>query len=251
MTRYHQSSAGTTTSQTPEDTMREQQTFPGRTPFGSETRALFGFAPNWTPLNHGSYGTAPLAVNAERSKYIRASEAKPDYFKLVRYPQSLAVSRAAVAPYLGAHADEVVFVPNATTGVNTIFRNIPWTPGDVVLHFSTVYGACIKTLQSLGETAGVVTKEVKVVYPIEDDELVSRFKKVTKEVIAEGKTVKAAIFDTISSGPGVVVPWEELVKACKELGILSVLDGAHGIGHIELRHLAKVGPDFFVSNCHK
>jgi len=47
------------------------------------------------------------------------------------------------------------------------------------------------------------------------------------------------------------MPWERLVEACKELGVLSLIDGAHGIGHIDLRELGRVGPDFFVSNCHK
>ncbi|KAE9364225.1 hypothetical protein N431DRAFT_473824 [Stipitochalara longipes BDJ] len=38
---------------------------------------------------------------------------------------------------------------------------------------------------------------------------------------------------------------------CKELCVLSLVDGAHGIGHIDLAHLGKVSPDFVVSNCHK
>jgi selenocysteine lyase/cysteine desulfurase len=47
------------------------------------------------------------------------------------------------------------------------------------------------------------------------------------------------------------MPWETLVQACKEMNILSLIDGAHGIGHIDLSHLGEVDPDFFVSNCHK
>ncbi len=47
------------------------------------------------------------------------------------------------------------------------------------------------------------------------------------------------------------MPWEDLVKACHENSVLSLIDGAHGVGHIDLTHLAKVNPDFFMSNCYK
>ena len=59
------------------------------------------------------------------------------------------------------------------------------------------------------------------------------------------------LIDTVLTFPGARMPWEALVQACKDMGILSLIDGAHGIGHIDLSHLGEVGPDFFVSNCHK
>lgn len=59
------------------------------------------------------------------------------------------------------------------------------------------------------------------------------------------------MFDTVLTFPGVRFPWEALVEACKKLQILSLIDGGNGIGHIDLRHLGRVGPDFFTSNCYK
>lgn len=62
--------------------------------------------------------------------------------------------------------------------------------------------------------------------------------------------VKAAVFDMVVSVPAVRFPFEALVRECKELGVLSVVDGAHGVGMLEV-DLGSLGVDFFTSNLHK
>jgi hercynylcysteine S-oxide lyase len=59
------------------------------------------------------------------------------------------------------------------------------------------------------------------------------------------------MFDTAVLFSGIKLPWEGLFKVCKDLGVLSLIDGAHELGHIDLGHLSQVDPGFFTSNCHK
>jgi selenocysteine lyase/cysteine desulfurase len=92
--------------------------------------------------------------------------------------------------------------------------------------------------------------KLEYTYPVEDSWLVDAFKEKVREVEAGGGKIKIAIFDTVVSMPGVRVPFEALTKICKELGVLSCVDGAHAIGHLEL-DIQELDPDFFVSNCHK
>jgi selenocysteine lyase/cysteine desulfurase len=179
-----------------------------------------------------------------------ASEAHPDQYIFYDYPPLLDESRAAISTVLKAPIETLVYVPNATTGVNTVLRNLVYENGDKILYFASIYGACEKTIVHLSETTPVKAVKVEIEYPAEDDWLVEEFEKKIKEEQANGGRVKVAIFDTIVSIPGVRMPFERLTKKCKELGVLSLIDGAHGVGHIDL-NLGELDPDFFVSNCHK
>ena len=220
-------------------------------PFGRSMRDKhFLFAPTYTPLNHGSFGTYPKSVQKRFHEVQALSETRPDSFVRYQFPKLLDESRIAIAEYLGVPVNEVVFVPNATTAINVVLRSLKFKKGDVILHLSTLYSAVEKTIVYLRESTEVDNVNVAVEYPIDDEALVAKFQATIKAAKSEGKTVRIANFDTISSMPGVKVPWERLVNVCKEEGVLSMIDGAHGVGQIPLG-LAKVQPDFFMSNCHK
>ncbi|KAI1843735.1 hypothetical protein JX265_001031 [Neoarthrinium moseri] len=211
----------------------------------------FFFAPSYRPLNHGSFGVFPRMVQEYQQRLQLESEARPDTFIRYTYPALLKEARASIAPLLGASTDEVVFVQNATSGVNTVLGNLIFKPGDVILHFSTIYGACLKTIQYLGSNNPVESYQIDIEYPMEDEEIVQVFLDSAQRVRSQGKTPVVAMFDSVLTFPGARFPWEKLVDICRKLGVMSLVDGAHGIGHIDLTHLGRVGPDFFISNCYK
>ena len=220
-------------------------------PYGRQMREKhFQLANSYTPLNHGSFGTYPKSVRDRFHEVQALSELRPDVFVRYQYPEMLDSSRAALAELLRLPVDEVVLVQNATTGVNVVLRSLVYTKDDVILHLSTLYGSLGKTIKYLEETTPVKGLRVPVEYPIGNEELCTRFHAAIKQAKSQCINVKIAIFDTISSLPGVRVPYERLVEICKMEGVLSMIDGAHGVGNIGLE-LAKVGPDFFVSNLHK
>lgn len=170
-------------------------------------------------------------------------------------PEILDESCKAVSKLVNAPEDTVVFVANATEAVNTVFRNMVWNEDgkDVIVFFSTIYQACAKVADFNVDYFGanrVGTKEIPLNYPVEDDEIIQLFRDAVAEIQKEGKRARICIFDVVSSNPGLVFPWERMCAVCKELGVLSMVDGAQGVGMVKL-DLAAADPDFFTSNCHK
>ncbi|KAI5299453.1 hypothetical protein KEM55_002137 [Ascosphaera atra] len=141
------------------------------TAFGQPMRKHFLMAPNYRNLNHGSYGTIPRQIQAQQRAYQDESESCPDRFMRLTGPAYTDESRSALSKLLHVPRCELVFVRNATTGVNVVLRNLVYEPGDVILYFATTYGACAKTVQSLTETTAVVGREVVYELPATHGEL--------------------------------------------------------------------------------
>ena len=187
----------------------------------------------------------------ELRRFQSACELRPDAFIRYTYPAALDQARAALAGLVKVPADEVVLVPNATTAVNTVLRSLTYATGEKIFYFNTTYGAVEKTVDYLEETTAVRGVKLDLAYPLSDDALVDQFRAAVRaENARQPGAAGLAILDTVVSMPGVRMPFERLVGVCRDEGVLSLVDGAHGVGHIPL-DLGALDADFFVSNCHK
>lgn len=184
-------------------------------------------------------------------QYQARAEARPDVFVRYEYrTRLLDESRKIIADYLHAPVDTCVLVPNTSTGIDSVLRNLIFAPGDVIICFPTIYGSFDNTIEYLTETTPVSSRKIEYTYPVSDDHIYNAFKVAVEEMLTEGKKPKLALFDTVVSLPGIRMPFERLTELCRAYNILSCIDGAHGVGQIPL-DLPDLDPDFFVSNCHK
>ncbi|KAI1358142.1 aminotransferase family protein-like protein [Xylaria arbuscula] len=230
-------------------------------PFGRPMReAHFAFSPDYTPINHGSYGTYPVSVRDAHTALRAEVEEAPDRFIVLEWPARLREARAAIAHVLNCETDDLVFVPNATTGSDTVLKNLRWEPGDVILVYEFVYDAVRAGLAWLEDTFGVRVETVPLKIPLTDAEIVDAMVAAAKKVNANenlgtGKEksterVRLAIVDTIVSLPGIRMPFEALVPALQAEGAMVLVDAAHGIGHVDI-DLKSLNPDFLVTSLNK
>lgn len=207
-------------------------------------KELFLLDPEVVFLNHGSFGASPREVFEALQGWQLQMEHNPVEFLGRRSGELLAQARLALANALGAQAQDLVFVPNATTGVNIVARSLNLQPGDEILATDHEYGACDATWQRVCEQTGATYRRVEVPLPFERERFAER-------VLAAVSPRTRLIFAShITSTTALIFPLKELCTQAREHGVLTLIDGAHAPGHIDLQ-LDDQGADFYTGNCHK
>src|ERR1700758_3870022 len=112
----------------------------------SALAARWPLDPNVAFLNHGSFGACPREVLAHQAALRAEMEAEPVRFLSREVDERLDVARAALADFLGADADDLAFVTNATSGVNAVVRSLTFAAGDELLTTDHAYNACRNAL---------------------------------------------------------------------------------------------------------
>src|SRR5687767_6154140 len=97
-----------------------------------EMRRHWSLDPTLTFLNHGSFGACPRAVLDYQAELRKRLEASPVQF-MHAVPEELERLRKLVGPFVGADPADIVFVRNATEGVNAVLRSLRFQPGDELL----------------------------------------------------------------------------------------------------------------------
>ncbi len=207
-------------------------------------RDLFLLEPGLVFLNHGSFGACPREVFETFQRWQLELERNPVQFLGRRSGALLAEARAQLGAFLGARGEDLVFVPNATTGVNIVARSLMLMPGDEVLGTDHEYGACEATWRHVCQRAGAHYRPVEVPLPLDP----ARF---TEQLLAAcSPRTKVLFLSHLSSTTALRFPVEELCAAARARGITTVIDGAHAPGQVPL-HLDSLGADFYTGNCHK
>lgn len=205
---------------------------------------LFLLDPGITFLNHGSFGACPRVVLAEQARLQRDMERNPVLWLGRQSADRLHAARAVLADFVGAPVDHIAFLPNATTGVNIAAHSIALEPGDEVLTTDHEYGACVAAWQDACTRAGAHLRVVGIPLPFDGAGFVQRMQQHI------GPRTRVMFCSHITSTTALVFPVAGLCAMARARGILTVVDGAHAPGQVDL-NLHALGADWYTGNLHK
>lgn len=211
-------------------------------------------------INNGSFGSCPSSILALQSFYQNLFLRQPDYFYFNLLKPLIFQSRSAVKALVNADdVDEISLVDNATTASAIVLQHVSWAfsegrfcRGDAVVMLHYAYGAVKKSIEAYVTRSGGHIIEVHLPFPVRsNEEIIFEFRKALEKGKENGRKVRLAVIDHITSMPSVLIPVKELTRICREEGVDQVfVDAAHAIGNVEV-DVKEIGADIYTSNLHK
>jgi isopenicillin-N epimerase len=211
--------------------------------------------PDITYLNHGTVGAPPIRILKKQQALRDEIERQPARFILRelageapapwRTVSRLREAAAPVAAFLGARAEDLVFVPSVTTGTNAVLRSIAFAPGDEIVIADLAYGAVTLAVDAIARERGATVRKIVSPYPIRSrDAVVDAF------TAALTPRARLVVVDHIAPQSALVMPVAEIAAACRARGVEVLVDGAHAPGSLRV-DIPALGVDYYSANLHK
>lgn len=201
--------------------------------------------PGITYLNHGSFGPPPRAVREARDAWQKQLDSQPMDFFVRELEPAWREARAAVASLVGAPPGDLIFVDNATVGMNLIAQSFPLSAGDEVLLNDHEYGAVLRIWQRACDAAGATIRVVNLPTPF-------RTAEATADAIlaAASDRTRLIAVSHITSPTAVTLPVAEICRRARPKGVAVAIDGPHAVAQLPL-NIAELGCDYYTASCHK
>lgn len=201
--------------------------------------------PDITFLNHGSFGAAPRIVQEAQNEYRAQLEREPVRFFVRELEPLLDAARSELADFLGADAEGLAFVPNATAGVNAVLRSLDLDKFDELLVTTHEYNASRNVLDYVADLAGAKVVVADVPFPIASPDVV--VERVLEKVTDRTRLL---LIDHVTSQTALILPVQRIVAELASRGIDTLVDGAHAPGFLPL-NVKEIGAAYYTGNLHK
>ncbi|HEY0982499.1 aminotransferase class V-fold PLP-dependent enzyme [Schlesneria sp.] len=214
-----------------------------------------------TYLNHGSFGPSPRVVQECREDWSRRLERQPMDFYLTQMEPALDEAMSVLARFVGADARDMVFVDNATVGMNVVAASLPLQAGDEVLLNDHEYGAVFRIWRQRCQQTGarVVTAKLGLgSIPETTAEIASGQQYGSDPAAAVVKSIfdavtprtRLIVVSHVTSPSAIVLPVAEICRKARARGIPVCVDGPHAIAMRDV-NLGELDCDYYCASLHK
>ncbi len=220
----------------------ESNTYPN---FASDMAKYWMLDENAFYLNHGAFGACPIPILQNQQEYRDLLEKHPIRFMIREMDDLLFRAKRKLSSFIGAKEKDIVFVTNATQGVNTVLKSLKFQKGDEILITNHIYPACRNAVYYTAKLSGATVVEAMIDFPVISEEYI--IEQLLSYVTAK---TKIALIDHITAPTGFIMPVEEIVRELDKKGIDTLIDGAHTLGNIPIK-VEEIGAAYYTGNCHK
>lgn len=213
---------------------------------------------HWVFVNHGAFGgTARCAMEAAQ-RWRMYAETQPLRFIDRQLFSYVVAALRRVAALLRAPIANVAFTENATYGLNCAIAaaaaSCKLGPADTVFMLDIGYGSVKKMAGEACKRSGATLVTHTMTFPISGPaDIVAQARRGMEAAASRpggNGRIALAIFDHVTSNTALVLPVAALTAAAQAFGARVLIDGAHGLGSLDL-DVPAIGCDWYVSNAHK
>ncbi len=198
-------------------------------------------------MNCGTEGSMPRIVLSRIGDYFREFAKNPYAAGIENeyYSYFMAKTAENVAEFLGADPAEIILTTNTTEGMSFVANGLDLQEGDEVLCTLHEHEAGTSSWDIKRDRQKTKCIQLELPTPAKtSEEIVSIFEN------AITPQTKVMTFCHINYTTGLRMPVKELCQLAQQHGILSLVDGAHAIGMLNL-NLHELGCDFYACSPHK
>jgi len=212
-------------------------------PDGSPASAAWTLSEGALHLNHGSFGAVPCAAQEHQQALRAAMEADPVAW-FATLGQRVGSVRREVARIVGAAAEHLALVPNASAGASVVYACLSAAPGAEVVVTDHGYGAVTMGAERAARRWGGRVRVARVPLSASTEEVhAAVFDACTP-------ATRLIVLDQVTSATARLMPVAAVAATARARDLTTLVDGAHSLG---LYHhpVAGLGCDVWVGNLHK
>ena len=183
-------------------------------------------------LNNGNQCPSPTVVHEACKRYMDWANQAPIYHRMM-IDKNIETARRRLAAEFGADPEEIAITRNASESLQIAQMGLDLAPGDEVLTTEQDYGRMLTTWDQRARRDKITVTRIDFPCPTTQADLLQRFER------AITPRTKVLHFCHITNQSGQLFPVKELSRLARSRGIVTIVDGAHAMGHFpyQLRDL--------------
>ena len=196
-------------------------------------------------LESGYFSPSPESVKDYWINYVNEINESPSYYMRTKQTKMREKVRETLASYSGVSSEEICLTRNTTESMNIIIQGLKIGREDEILRTNLEYPNIIQALDMRERRYGTKIRVVDVpIHPVDQNEIVD------KVISAVDKRTKILLISHMVFLNGQVFPVKEVCARAREMGLYTIVDGAHSFSHVDM-DISDIGCDFYASSLHK